>query len=191
MVLHVFRRAAAILVTCLLSACGPSAVGVVKAPDFTEKVTGATPVLMSSKLVDSPAGYMAGKGEKALGKFSEIVQMRLPALAARDGFVPKLVTVSDPNFTKGGYKKVAALPGTAPPRHFLIIQPYRMQTQCSATCRSTINVITSVYDTKLEKEVWQASIDVSEKSGLHEYDNGDVEAFWTLLVEQLKESRLL
>lgn len=184
-------KSVAILAVALSSACGPTKIGAVKAPEFNDKVTGATLVLKSTKIVDAPTGAMAGKADKALTAFSQVAQAGLPKLASGDGFAPKLVTVADPDFTRGGYRKLAGLAGSTPPRHFLIVQPYRMQTQCTATCRSTITVITSVFDTKLDKEVWQMSADIPEKSGLHNYDNADLEAYWLLVVGQLKENGML
>ncbi|WP_173976037.1 hypothetical protein [Magnetospirillum sp. LM-5] len=179
------------MAVALLSACGPTKIGVVKAPDFNERIAGATLVLKSTKVVDAPAGALGAKADKALAEFTKVAQAGLPKLASGDGFAPKLVTVADPDFTRDGYRKVAGLAGSTPPRHFLIVQPHRMQTRCTATCRSTITVVTSVFDTKLDKEVWQMSADIPEKSGLHQYDNADLEAYWLLVVGQLKENGLL
>lgn len=187
--MRVFRlgRFASVFLVLLLCGCGPQIVGVVKTPDYNEQVTGAMVVLMSKQVTKSD--YMAGKAGKAMATFKEIAQKRLPDLAKRDGLASMMLTIGDPDFTKGGYKKM--FESGKSPRHFLIVNPYKWETRCTATCRTTLDVITSVYDTKLEKEVWQASVEVSEKSGLHEFDAGDVDSFWSMVVGQLKQSRLL
>lgn len=180
-------RALAVSFILLLSGCGPQVIGVVKTADYEQRITGARVIVLATQVSKSDA--MAAKSGKALATFNDVATKRLPDLASRDGLDPVVIKVGDPDFTKGGYKKLFE-PGKAP-RQFLIVNPYRYQTRCSATCRTTLTVITSVYDTRLEKEVWQASVEVSEKSGLHQFDAGDIDSYWAMVIDQLKQGRLL
>ncbi len=176
----------------MLAACAPQVVGVVKMPDYSERVGGAVLVLQTTQVEGATQSRQSVSAGKSLATFNDLLQKKLPELAKRDGFLPFLFTVGDPNFTKDGYRKFLG-PDGKPHRHFLIIRPYRWETKCGGfgNCRTTTTVITSVFDSRLGKEVWQVSMEVPEKSNFQDYDSGDIEAYWSLLIGQLKGSQLL
>lgn len=174
-----------------LAGCAPSVIGVYKEPGYEQRINKPWVVLLATQLPQSGGGTIGVKAQKALDALNEAMKLRLPTLAADAGWTSALVIASDPEFSKQGYRNFKAENGATAP-HFLLIRPHRLESKCGGVaCRSSVTVITSIFDSRLGKEVWQVSTVIPEKSGLQTFDAGDVDAYWALVMTQLKQSGLL
>jgi hypothetical protein len=175
-----------------LAGCTPSVIGTYKDPQYSEKINKAWVVLLSTHVPSASNGQRrSGSAQKSLDALNSAMMARLPDLAAQSGLYSALVISGDPDFAKSGYRNLKDEGGKTA-RHILVIRPNLINSHCGAlACRSVITATTTVIDGRLEKVVWQVSTEIPEMSGLSTFSNADVDAYWALVISQLKKDGLL
>lgn len=185
----------------LLGGCGPRLIGVTKSPGYNESITGAVVVLVAGR-VDAigPDTTVASRVEgrilvssmrRSLETFNSVLKRRMPSLAADSGFSLRVIETADADFDSKDPVAMHQIKQHPPFRQFVKVQPVNAFTTCPATCKTVLKVAVNVYDRRLERDVWSATLDVSEKSGIHPFDDGDIGGFWNMVTEQMRASGLI
>lgn len=185
------------VVFLMLSGCGVQEVSVTSSKEYNEKIGDVTYVLVN-KFVDADANkqtvnqaYSYKSGVRSLGGFYNAAGSGLNNISKKGADVPYLVKTSDLAFARGGYRKVSLPKGAEWPRHFITVVPMRDMTICTMTCKTTLKVVTSVYDRVIDREVWSSTLMVTEKSGLHTFGDDDFAEYWSKVTDQMKASGLI
>lgn len=195
------RMAFIIGLVLLLGGCGPRLIGVTKSPGYNESIKGAVVVLVARRVgaaepdtavvSRTEARKLVSSTRRSLETFNSVLKRRMPDLAANNGFAPRVIETADADFDSKDPVTVHQIKQLPPFRQFVKVQPVNAFTTCAATCKTVIKVAVNVYDRRLERDVWSATLDVSEKSGIHPFDDGDIGGFWNMVTEQLRASGLM